>query len=85
MFCNFFPGGCAVMSIPHSKMFCSSSNFTSAFPPPNNSANTSPKFLFISLNFSSNCSFIIAVMSVIIFLSFDIVFSRSSRCSLMKS
>ena len=85
MLCSFFPGGCAVISISHSSIFSSSSNFNSAFPPPNNSLNTSSKFLFITLNFSLNCSFIICVISDIIFLSLFIVVSRSNLCSLMKS
>ena len=85
IFCNFFPVGCACMSIPHSSTLFSSSNLSSAFPPPNNSTNTSLKFLFISLNFSINCSFIVCVISEMIFLSLTVVFSKSSLCSHIKS
>ena len=77
MFCNFFPGGCTLMSIPHSNKFDSSSNINSAFPPPNNSTNTSLKFLLICLNFSANCFCIVVVISAITFLNFAIASSKS--------
>ena len=85
MFCSFFPGGCTLMSIPHSSMLASSSSINSAFPPPNSSMNTSLKFLFICLNFSSNCFCIVVVISEIMFLSFVIESSKSSLCSFIKS
>ena len=85
IFWSFFPGGWTVISIPHSKIFSSSVKVTSAIPPPNNSLNTSPKFLFIISNFSLNCCFIVSVISCITFLNFDIVSSKSNLCSHIKS
>ena len=85
MFWSFLPVGCTCISIPHSSTFSSSSSLNSAFPPPNNSTNTSLKFLFICSNFSINCCFIVVVISAIIFLNFAAVFSKSKRCSHMKS
>ena len=73
------------MSIPHSSMFSSSVSLSSAFPPPNNSLNTSPKFLFIILNCFSNCSFIIFVISWITFFSLLLESSKSNLCSHIKS
>ena len=36
---SFFPGGCAIISIPVSRILSGSVSFNSASPPPNNSLN----------------------------------------------
>ena len=56
MFCNFFPGGCAMIRIPVSNRLVSSTSSSAPRPPPNSSLKTLSNITWISLNFVLNCS-----------------------------
>ncbi|GFP22204.1 hypothetical protein HKBW3S06_01431, partial [Candidatus Hakubella thermalkaliphila] len=52
MFCNFLPGGCAIISIPVSRILFSSVRMSSALPPPKSVMKTSENFTFSASNAS---------------------------------
>ena len=64
IFCKIFPGGWAMISMPPSKAWASSAIFKWAWPPPNSSRNTCPKFRFITANLVRNCCSIRSANSV---------------------
>ena len=55
IFCNFFPGGCAIIRTPASRISSSSISSSVPLPPPKSSLNTLSNSLRISSNFSANC------------------------------
>ena len=85
IFCNFFPGGCAMILIPVSSRSSSSTSSRSALPPPNSSLNTFENITRISLNFSANCSRIARSSSAIIFTRFASALQISSCCPFKNS
>ena len=82
IFCNFFPGGCANISIPASRTSSVSlvSKRSSPLPPPNSCENTPLKFSLILSNASINWSRIRSVSEAIIVLTSSQAFWISSRC-----
>ena len=52
--CNFFPGGCALTSMPQFSGSSGSISFSSAWPPPNSRVNVSAKYPCIFEKFSTN-------------------------------
>ena len=84
MFCNFFPGGCAMIRMPHSKISSSSTSSSVPFPPPKSSLNTLSNSRWISANFSINCLRIPVSSSSIIPTKVFSASIRSSCCPFKK-
>ena len=79
IFDTAFPGGCTLISMPHSSGSDSSSSVIDALPPPKSSMKVCLKFSSISLNSRRNTSCISLVTSFIMPNSSVFAFSISSR------
>ena len=80
-----FPGGAALISMSQSRGLSASDSTTSAWPPPNSSRNTSPKYLFILPKASRNISFMLPSTSSRTLVRSSREALRSSSCVFIRS